>query len=88
LIIAATNFEQSLDYALWRRFDEVLRFEKPDMNQIIDLMNRHLSRLGIPKNVSVEKAKELLNMSHAEVERVCVDVLKSCVMEGKRFAKR
>jgi SpoVK/Ycf46/Vps4 family AAA+-type ATPase len=88
LIIAATNFEQSLDYALWRRFDEVLRFEKPDMNQIIDLMNRHLSRLGIPKNVSVEKAKELLNMSHAEVERVCVDVLKSCVMEGKKVCKK
>jgi SpoVK/Ycf46/Vps4 family AAA+-type ATPase len=88
LIIAATNFEQSLDYALWRRFDEVLRFEKPDINQIIDLMNRHLSCLGVPKKVSVEKAKELLNMSHAEVERVCVDVLKSCVMEGKKACKK
>ena len=84
LIIAATNFEQSLDYALWRRFDEVLRFEKPDMDQIVDLMNRHLSRLGVSKNLLVEKAKELLNMSHAEVERVCIDVIKSCVMEGKK----
>jgi SpoVK/Ycf46/Vps4 family AAA+-type ATPase len=88
LIIAATNFEQSLDYALWRRFDEALRFEKPDMDQIIDLMDRHLSRLGVPKNLLVEKAKELLNMSHAEVERVCVDVIKGCIMEGKKACKK
>jgi SpoVK/Ycf46/Vps4 family AAA+-type ATPase len=30
VIIAATNFEQSLDPALWRRFDEVMRFDRPD----------------------------------------------------------
>ena len=84
LIIAATNFERSLGYALWRRFDEVLRFEKPDLEQITDLMHRHLSRLGISKKLLVQKAKELLNMSHGEVERVCLDVLKACVMEGKK----
>ena len=27
IIIAATNFEQSLDYALWRRFDDTIRFD-------------------------------------------------------------
>ncbi|MBW1938037.1 MAG: ATP-binding protein [Deltaproteobacteria bacterium] len=83
LIIAATNFERSLDYALWRRFDEVLRFEKPDLEQITDLMHRHLSRLGVSKKLLVQKAKELLNMSHGEVERVCLNVLKVCVMEGR-----
>ncbi|MCK4786024.1 MAG: ATP-binding protein [Desulfobacteraceae bacterium] len=87
LIIAATNFEQSLDYALWRRFDEVLRFEKPDLNQIIDLMHRHLSRLGITRDLFSLRAKELLNMSHAEVERVCVDILKDCVLEGKKICQ-
>ncbi|KAB4837410.1 ATP-binding protein, partial [Bacteroides thetaiotaomicron] len=29
LVIAATNFEQSLDYAIWRRFDCTLRFDMP-----------------------------------------------------------
>lgn len=87
LIIAATNFEQSLDYALWRRFDEVLRFEKPDLQQIIDLMHRHLSHLGVAKDLFSRRAKELLNMSHAEVERVCTDILKGCVLEGKRICQ-
>lgn len=84
LIIAATNFERSLDYALWRRFDEVLRFEKPDLEQITDLMHRHLSPLGVVRNSLAKRAGELLNMSHADVERVCVDILKRCVMEGKK----
>ncbi|MFH0957324.1 MAG: AAA family ATPase [Pseudomonadota bacterium] len=87
LIIAATNFEQSLDYALWRRFDEVLRFEKPDLQQIIDLMHRHLSHLGVANDLFSRRAKELLNMSHAEVERVCVDILKGCVLAGKRICQ-
>ncbi len=84
LIIAATNFERSLDYALWRRFDAILRFEKPDLEQIIDLMHRHLSGLGVSKELLAQKARELLNMSHGDVERVCVDILKLCVMEGKK----
>lgn len=88
LIIAATNFAQSLDYALWRRFDEVLRFEKPSLEQIIDLMQGHLLRLGVSKKLLAQKAKELLDMSHGEVERVCLDVLKSCVMDGKRTCQK
>jgi AAA+ superfamily predicted ATPase len=87
LIIAATNFEQSLDYALWRRFDEILRFEKPDLKQIIDLMHRHLSHLGVANDLFSPRAKELLNMSHADVERVCVYILKGCVLEGKRICQ-
>ena len=31
LLVAATNFEQALDPALWRRFDEVARFERPTL---------------------------------------------------------
>ena len=38
IVIAATNFEQSLDPALWRRFDEVLRFGMPQKDEIAKLM--------------------------------------------------
>ena len=34
MIIAATNFEEALDPALWRRFDEVIRFGKPNASQV------------------------------------------------------
>jgi len=31
LLIGATNHERVLDTAVWRRFDEVLVFEKPNL---------------------------------------------------------
>ena len=30
LVIAATNYEQSPDYAIWRRFDNTLHFDMPN----------------------------------------------------------
>lgn len=45
LIIAATNFEQVLDPAVWRRFDEVIRFERPGDNQLRILIRKRLAPL-------------------------------------------
>ena len=42
IVIAATNFEQSLDPALWRRFDEIVRFELPSNTNIMTLMELRL----------------------------------------------
>ena len=33
LLVAATNHERILDAAVWRRFDEVLVFETPNLEQ-------------------------------------------------------
>jgi SpoVK/Ycf46/Vps4 family AAA+-type ATPase len=38
ILIAATNHERLLDKALWRRFDEVLFFERPNLEQIRQLL--------------------------------------------------
>ncbi|MDF5612706.1 ATP-binding protein, partial [Vibrio parahaemolyticus] len=37
-IIAATNHEQILDSAIWRRFDEIVEFPEIDQNQLQDLL--------------------------------------------------
>ena len=43
LLVAATNFEQALDPALWRRFDEVVRFDRPTATQIDELLKKRLA---------------------------------------------
>ena len=48
LIIAATNYEQSLDYAIWRRFDETIRFDMPTNEEKLKLFflkTKHLSSI-------------------------------------------
>ncbi len=84
LIIAATNFEQALDVALWRRFDEVIRFDKPSHEQLIFLLERRLHHLRPPQETLETAATSLLGMSFADAERVCLDVQKRLALEGKR----
>ena len=84
ILIAATNFEQSLDPALWRRFDEVLRFEKPTLVEVERLVRLRCAS-WLPKNAALETViRGLEGSSHAEVERVCLDTVKRAVLEGKR----
>lgn len=83
LIIAATNFEQVLDPALWRRFDEVIRFERPTQSQIDELLSKKLHIVKNP-NISIRKyIEQLEGYTFSDIERISLDVLKSCVLEGK-----
>lgn len=82
LVIAATNFEQSLDPALWRRFDEVFRFEKPNQETILllitKLLKRHFKKIDLLREISIS----LVGFSHADIERICLDAIKRIVLDG------
>ena len=83
LIIAATNFEQSLDPALWRRFDEIIRFERPSLGDIEELMRIRLAHVKNRRISFKAYARKLEGSSFADVDRVCLAVLKSCVLTGR-----
>ena len=83
LLVAATNFEQALDPALWRRFDEVVRFERPTVGQIEELLRK---RLGHVKNSKVSTKRyvaQLEGSTFGDIERIATDVLRSCALEGR-----
>ncbi|WP_212648371.1 AAA family ATPase [Deinococcus hopiensis] len=87
LVIAATNFEQALDPALWRRFDEVFRFEKPDEETILRLLTRLLKRNLKKTNILPSISRELVGFSHADVERICLDAIKRTVLAGGMYVE-
>jgi len=83
-LIAATNLDQSLDPAIWRRFDEVVWFDKPDRR----MAERYLTMKF--KNVSTdfEPAKlgaSLDGFSYAEIERVCIQTIKAAVIARRKI---
>ncbi|WP_245286344.1 AAA family ATPase [Bradyrhizobium sp. WSM1417] len=74
-LVAATNLDQSLDAAVWRRFDEVIWFEKPDRE-----MTEHFLALKF-KNIKTafdptSQVGSLEGYSFAEIERICVQAIK------------
>jgi SpoVK/Ycf46/Vps4 family AAA+-type ATPase len=81
LVIAATNFEQSLDPALWRRFDEIIRFEKPDQAQVQRLLEKFFTGKLRSKDFS-DFAESFVGLTHAEIERVCLDALRKFTLRG------
>jgi SpoVK/Ycf46/Vps4 family AAA+-type ATPase len=88
LIIAATNFEQALDPAAWRRFDDVIRFEKPADEQIQRLVSKRLVPLRFSNSQVSEMVKHLSGATYADAERVCLDIRKSCAIQGTRQLRK
>ena len=83
LLIAATNFEQALDPALWRRFDEVVRFERPTVGQIEELMKSRLNSVRNSKVSTKPYIAQLDGSTFGDIERIATDVLKSCALDGR-----
>nr|VFJ99305.1 MAG: ATPase family associated with various cellular activities (AAA) [Candidatus Kentron sp. LFY] len=86
LLVAATNHEGILDVAVWRRFDEVLVFDPPNLAQLQRLLACKLRGLRREFEVDDSKLTGLFKgMSHADVERVLRRAAKEMVLTGKEF---
>jgi SpoVK/Ycf46/Vps4 family AAA+-type ATPase len=84
IVIAATNYEQSLDPALWRRFDEVVRFQKPNPEQAERLFRMKLCPVRTPDSVIRAAAGRVSGMTHADIERICFDAMKKAALAGRQ----
>jgi len=85
LILAATNHPEILDYALFRRFDDVIEYHLPTPEQAMALIR---SRLGTyaPKPLPAKAlAAKTVGLSFAEIRRAVDESIKEVVMrEGER----
>lgn len=84
LVIAATNFEQVLDPAIWRRFDETIRFERPHESQLKLLARKRLGPITFSDAQVDRLAASLSGSSYADAERVCLNLRKECVLRGDK----
>lgn len=81
LIVAATNHAEILDPALFRRFDDVLRYDLPAGAQISALLRTRLLRFSA-KGVSWKRlAETAAGLSYAEVARAAEEVLKEALIQ-------
>jgi len=86
ILIATTNYESLLDHAVWRRFDEVVRFERPNLEQIKRLLELKLSGIRRNFDVDVREVSSLFKgMSHADIERVLRRAVKEMILSGREF---
>jgi SpoVK/Ycf46/Vps4 family AAA+-type ATPase len=84
LIVAATNHPQSLDYALFRRFDELLEFEPPTRDLIIETLKNRLASWKCIKVDFVKVAQAAEGLSFAEVTQACDEAIKEIIMTNRK----
>lgn len=83
LIVAATNHPEILDYALFRRFDDILHYDLPDETGIAELLKLRLGKLAQRGTSWKRLAVYAQGLSYAEIVRACNEVLKELVIEQK-----
>jgi SpoVK/Ycf46/Vps4 family AAA+-type ATPase len=89
LLVATTNIENSLDEALFRRFDDVFAVPLPGKTEIEQLLSLTLSGVERAKGIRWADVVEKLNgVSAAYVVRVAQAAAKAAVLSGKRVVEQ
>jgi SpoVK/Ycf46/Vps4 family AAA+-type ATPase len=84
LLVATTNIESSLDFAMFRRFDDVFLVPLPGTKEIEQLLRWTLSGMRISESINWPGIVEnLTGESSAQVVKVARDAAKAAVLRGE-----
>jgi ATP-dependent 26S proteasome regulatory subunit len=84
LIVSATNNVQILDDALFRRFDDVIVYERPDSTAIRQLVSNRLAPFSVPEFDWSQIESNADGLSHAEICQACDDAAKNAVLADRQ----
>jgi SpoVK/Ycf46/Vps4 family AAA+-type ATPase len=85
LLVATTNIEDSLDTALFRRFDDVFQVPLPGTAEIRNLLKATLSALKVNDNLDWSTiVQSLTGTSAAMVVKAAQDGAKAAVLAGQK----
>lgn len=79
IIIAATNNPKMLDHALFRRFDDVLHYENPNIEEVRRLLNLQLNSCEITEAM-LHAANGL---SPSDITHACNDAVKTALIKDR-----
>jgi SpoVK/Ycf46/Vps4 family AAA+-type ATPase len=83
LIVAATNHGASLDSALFRRFDDVIRYDLPDQPHVELLLRNSLSLLAPEGLDFASLSRRGVGLPHSDIVKACADALKDAVLDRR-----
>ena len=87
LMLAATNHQQLLDPAIWRRFDYKLEIELPDRDAIAELVTLFSNELYTfsPKDI-LEVSTMFDGLSGADIEEIITKAMRNSIIHNYTFS--
>lgn len=84
IILAATNHPAILDYALFRRFDDVIEYTLPDKSLIAKLLKNRLSGFETSRIAWNQLASKASGLSFADISKICEDGMKDTIIDDRK----
>lgn len=83
IILAASNHPDILDYALFRRFDDVVEYTLPEKSSIIKLLKKKLAVFKTSLISWNKLANEAVGLSYADISKICEDGIKDTIVHDR-----
>lgn len=80
IVIAATNFGERLDRALFRRFDDLVEFGLPAMEQVRQTIKNLLRNVKTERLSWAKIEQAATGLSYAEITRACEETMKDMLI--------
>ncbi|VAW87214.1 AAA-family ATPase, Atu6082 type [hydrothermal vent metagenome] len=80
VIICATNHAEILDYALFRRFDDVIQYQLPEKGEIVTLLKNRLQPYVTKRFPWSKLATQATGLSSAEIILAAEDAIKELLI--------
>ena len=88
LLLAATNHQQLLDFAVWRRFDYKLEIELPDKEAICKMIYLFTNGMGdFNEKDIIELSTLFYGLSGAEIEELLTKSIRNSIIYNSHFDK-
>jgi SpoVK/Ycf46/Vps4 family AAA+-type ATPase len=83
IIIAATNLPDTLDKALFRRFDDIIEYPLPDEEHIVEIIKKSTNGFSFSKNPNFNSlAKLAKGLNYSDITKACEDTIKEMILGG------
>ena len=84
IIIAATNLPDSLDKALFRRFDDIINYPLPSLKEIEAVIKKNLKGFNTSANFNLKSiSRKAEGLNYADIVRACEEAIKSMIIFEK-----
>ena len=86
IIFAATNHQNMLDPAIWRRFDDVIYYELPDEATRLKLFSYYLKSIKKEHEIDFAKFSKITNgLSPADIKMITEEAMKIAIINSKNL---
>ncbi|MFC0776852.1 AAA family ATPase [Flavobacterium sp. HJSW_4] len=83
IIIAATNLPESLDSALFRRFDDIIEYPLPDEEHIVSIIKKSLHNFKFSSKVNFKELSKIsVGLNYSDIVKACNDTIKEMILSG------